>query len=351
MKLEDSIICQSKDSIIYALRKMDIVQRKLLIVLQDDVYMGLLSIGDLQRAIIAGLDYATPVIQILRNDILVANETDSLDKVKKIMLEFRTEFMPILNSNKDIVEIIYWEDLFLTKSPSKETSLGLPVVVMAGGKGTRLRPLTNVLPKPLIPIDERTILEHIFDQFNDIGCDQFYISLNYKSKMIKYYLESQAEKHYNVTYFEENKPLGTAGSLYLLKDKIETSFFVTNCDILIDQDYSEVYEYHKESGNELTVVVALKQIDIPYGTIETSSNGKLISLKEKPLLTFKINSGVYILEPHLLKEIPANEFFHITALIQRILNRNGKVGCFPVSEHSWRDIGEWNEYLRNIKYE
>ena len=167
MKLEDSIICQSKDSIIYALRKMDIVQRKLLIVLQDDVYMGLLSIGDLQRAIIAGLDYATPVIQILRNDILVANETDSLDKVKKIMLEFRTEFMPILNSNKDIVEIIYWEDLFLTKSPSKETSLGLPVVVMAGGKGTRLRPLTNVLPKPLIPIDERTILEHIFDQFND----------------------------------------------------------------------------------------------------------------------------------------------------------------------------------------
>lgn len=272
MKLEDSIICQSKDSIIYALRKMDIVQRKLLIVLQDDVYMGLLSIGDLQRAIIAGLDYATPVIQILRNDILVANETDSLDKVKKIMLEFRTEFMPILNSNKDIVEIIYWEDLFLTKSPSKETSLGLPVVVMAGGKGTRLRPLTNVLPKPLIPIDERTILEHIFDQFNDIGCDQFYISLNYKSKMIKYYLESQAEKHYNVTYFEENKPLGTAGSLYLLKDKIKTSFFVTNCDILIDQDYSEVYEYHKESGNELTVVVALKQIDLPYGTIETSSN-------------------------------------------------------------------------------
>lgn len=351
MKLEDSIICQSKDSIIYALRKMDIVQRKLLIVLQDDVYMGLLSIGDLQRAIIAGLDYATPVIQILRNDILVANETDSLDKVKKIMLEFRTEFMPILNSNKDIVEIIYWEDLFLTKSPSKETSLGLPVVVMAGGKGTRLRPLTNVLPKPLIPIDERTILEHIFDQFNDIGCDQFYISLNYKSKMIKYYLESQAEKHYNVTYFEENKPLGTAGSLYLLKDKIKTSFFVTNCDILIDQDYSEVYEYHKESGNELTVVVALKQIDLPYGTIETSSNGKLISLKEKPLLTFKINSGVYILEPHLLKEIPANEFFHITTLIQRILNRNGKVGCFPVSEHSWRDIGEWNEYLKNIKYE
>jgi NDP-sugar pyrophosphorylase family protein len=142
--------------------------------------------------------------------------------------------------------------------------------------------------------------------------------------------------------------MGTAGSLSLLKDRIHETFFVSNCDILIEQDYSEILRYHKENKNEITLVAALKHYPIPYGTVEAGENGQLIALKEKPELTFKINSGMYILDPHLLNEIPDNQFFHIIQLIEKVKKRKGKVGVFPVSEKSWRDIGEWSEYLKLI---
>ena len=139
--------------------------------------------------------------------------------------------------------------------------------------------------------------------------------------------------------------MGTIGSLSLIKEKINQTFFVTNCDILIEQDYSEILDYHRANGNEITIVAALKHIPIPYGIVETGENGQLMELKEKPELTFKINSGMYVLEPHLLKEIPENTFLHITELIDKIRCRKGNVGVFPVSEKSWKDIGDWNLYL------
>ena len=154
---------------------------------------------------------------------------------------------------------------------------------------------------------------------------------------------------YNLKYFEESKPLGTAGSLHLLKNEIDSTFFVTNCDILIKDDYSEMLKYHKENGNELTAVSAVKHFKIPYGTLEFGENGILQQLKEKPEYNFFINAGMYILEPHLLEEIPENEFFHITTLMEKILEREGKVGVFPVSEGSWMDIGQWDEYNKTSR--
>ena len=142
--------------------------------------------------------------------------------------------------------------------------------------------------------------------------------------------------------------MGTAGSLSLLKDQIKETLFVSNCDILIDQDYSEVLKYHRENKNEITVVAALKHYPIPYGTIETGENGRLLELIEKPEISFKINTGIYILEPHLLNEIPENVVFHMTQLIKNVNKRNGLVGVFPVSEKSWKDIGDWDEYYQNI---
>ena len=210
---------------------------------------------------------------------------------------------------------------------------------MAGGEGTRLRPLTNVIPKPLIPIGEKTMLEHIFDRFYKYGCKTFHISVNYKAALIEFYLKQQ-NLPYILSFFREEKPLGTAGSLALLKGKIKETFFVSNCDILIEQDYSEILDFHRNQKNEITLVAALKHYPIPYGTLETAEGGKLLSLHEKPELTFKINSGMYILEPHLIDEIPDNKFFHITQLIEKVLERGGNVGVFPVSEKSWKDVGE-----------
>jgi NDP-sugar pyrophosphorylase family protein len=177
------------------------------------------------------------------------------------------------------------------------------------------------------------------------GCETFLISVNYKADLIEYYLTRQ-KLPYQLAFFNEEKPMGTAGSLSMLKGKINETFFVTNCDILIDQDLSEVLNYHRENHNEITLVAAMQHFPIAYGTIETGENGRMIQLTEKPEFTFKVNSGMYIIEPHLLDEIPDKQLFHITQLIENVNSRGGHIGVFPVSEKSWKDIGNWSLFLK-----
>lgn len=219
---------------------------------------------------------------------------------------------------------------------------------MAGGKGTRLKPITNVIPKPLVPVGDKTILEVIMDQFEGIGCHKFYMSVNYKADMMEYYL-SQLDHKYDIEFFMEDKPLGTIGSVSLLKGKITTPFFVSNCDSINEQDYRDVYDYHTNNHNDMTIVTMVKSFKIPYGVIETGEDGLMVNLKEKPEHTYMVNSGVYILNPELIDEIPEGEFFHITHLMEKVKACGGRVGCFPVSEDSWKDMGEWPEYLKMIK--
>lgn len=347
-KLIKDISIQKSSSIITALRQMDLLNRKLLIVTNEDFsFYGVISIGDIQRAIIKDIPLNVEVKDILRSDIRIATIHDPMDQVKERMKIRRNEFMPVIDDRMNIIDVIFWEDLFDENRVSEQ--INLPIVIMAGGTGTRLKPLTNVVPKPLIPINKKTIIEDIMDRFVEFGCNTFFISINYKAEMIRYYLDSLNNPVYIIDYFQEDKPLGTAGSLSLLKGKIDQTFFVSNCDILIDQDYSEILKYHKENRNEITVVAALKHFSMPYGTIKSGEYGQLIELIEKPELTFKINSGMYIIEPHILHEIPNNTFLHITELIEIIVSRNGNVGVFPISEKSWRDIGTWSEYLSHIK--
>lgn len=341
------LLIEDNSQLIQALRKMDEVRKKLLIVSNETKPYSLLSIGDIQRAILEGLPLQTKIADILRKDITVCHVDDDLHFVKSTMMKFRTEFMPLINNSKEITEVIFWEDLFPAVQRNTLGNLNLPVVVMAGGKGTRLRPITNIIPKPLVPLGEKPIIEIIVDGFAKMGASQFYFSVNYKADMIKYYFDQIKDRAYTIEYFTEDKPLGTAGSIYLLKDKIKETFFVSNCDILIDEDYQEIYRYHKENSNELTVVAAIKHYSIPYGTLEFDEGGVLRNLTEKPDVNFFVNTGMYILEPHLIEEIPENEFFHITHLIEKIKGRGGKVGVFPVSEGAWKDIGEWDEYLKH----
>lgn len=334
-------------SILEALKLMDKIGVKALLVLKETRFFGILSIGDIQRAIIANKGLDGTVGSILRKNPRVGFVGMSDAQVRELMLKYRMEFLPIINDEQEVVNCIFWEEIFHKSANIPLKLFKLPIVIMAGGMGTRLKPLTNVIPKPLIPIGEKTMLEEIFERFALYGSNQFYISVNYKADLIEYYLNS-LNLPYDINYFREEKPLGTAGSLHLLKGSINSTFFVTNCDILIEQDYSEILEYHKESNNEITVVAALRHFHLPYGTIETGTNGKLLSLMEKPELTFKINSGMYILEPHLISEVPTNTHFHITDLIEVVKGRNGNIGVFPISQQSWKDIGEWNEYIGSI---
>lgn len=342
------ITIEKSTSIIAALKQMDEKKHKLLLVLDEGLFYSLLSIGDIQRAIIANVPLEDPVSKILRPEVRVAKDTDDKEQIKSYMLARRNDFMPIVDDNRRVVDVIFWDDLFETKQKKENPELNLPVVIMAGGKGSRLRPLTNVLPKPLIPIGDQTMLEDIMDRFTDVGCHDFYLSVNYKADFIIQYLDNLNNPQYRLSYFREEKPLGTAGSLHLLKDKINSTFFVSNCDIIIDEDYSQILNYHRQNENEITVVAAIKNYPIPYGTLETGSSGRLQSLQEKPDITFKINTGMYILEPHLIREIPENEFFHITYLIEKLIRENRKVGVFPINDGSWTDIGNWDEYMKYV---
>ncbi|MFB6320379.1 nucleotidyltransferase family protein [Saccharicrinis sp. FJH54] len=340
-----AISIQKDAKILDALKQMDQSTKKLLLVFDGIEFLGLLSIGDIQRAIINNTDLNGSLTGILRKKITLSYSTESFDVIKQRMLEYRTECMPVIDTDGNLSDVYFWEDVFIDKEKSKSQIKRLPVLIMAGGQGTRLRPMTNVLPKPLIPLGEKTIIEEIMDRFCEVGCNDFFLSVNYKAEIIKHYFETLNNPDYNIEYFQEDQPLGTAGSLFLLKNKIATTFFVSNCDILIDQDISEIYDYHNRNKNELTMVAALKHYNIPYGTVETVEDGLLDTISEKPEIVFKINTGFYILEPHLLNEIPENEFFHITELIEKIKKRGGKVGVFPISEKSWTDIGDWKEYL------
>lgn len=336
------------EKLLVALKKMDKAKRKLLFVFNDKDFYSLLSIGDVQRAIINGVELDSKVDKILRSELTFSYDFEPFEIIKRRMLKHRTECMPVLNEKKNLVNIYFWEDIFGKEITRKKTNLDLPVIIMAGGKGNRLKPITNVIPKPLIPVGDKTIIEEIMDRFVQVGCNEFYFSVNYKADTIKHYFKQLKPNNYKVCYIQEDHPLGTAGSLFLIKDKIKSTFFVSNCDIIIDEDYSEILEYHQKNKNELTIISALKHYPIPYGTIETEKDGILVKFIEKPDLVFQINSGMYILEPHLLKEIPDNEFFHITQLIEIIQKREGRVGVFPVSEGSWKDIGEWDQYLQKL---
>lgn len=346
-KIKSRIISPSA-SLLEAMKLMDEVKVKTLFVLQDEHFEGIVTLGDIQRAIINNIALREPVSRILDKDKIYGYQSEGEAVIKENMRRMRAEVMPILDDNGELVDVWFWSDLFKKTELAQREKINLPVVIMAGGKGTRLKPITNVIPKPLVPIGDKTILETILDQFEEIGCTKFYMSVNYKADIMKYYL-SQLDHQYDIEFFQEDKPLGTIGSVSLLKGKITTPFFVSNCDSINEQDYRDVYDYHVQNHNDLTIVTMVKSFKIPYGVIETGEDGLMTSLSEKPELTYQVNTGVYILNPSCIEEIPEGEFFHITHLMEKIKARGGRVGCFPVSEHAWKDMGEWPEYLKMIK--
>ena len=344
--INKEIIISRDISLIESLHIMDQTNRKLLIVCENDTFLGVISIGDIQRAIISKQDVSLAVSHFLREKVTYASPSDDMEKVKAKMREEKIESMPIVDENGDLCDIIEWNQLFSLDEEKKHDSIGLPVVIMAGGKGTRLLPLTNVIPKPLIPISNKTIMEEIMDQFRNAGCEDFYISVNYMMDTIKEYFSKRPE--WKISFIQEKNPLGTGGSLYLLKNKIDSTFFVTNCDTLIDIDLHDLVEYHRHNNNAITVVAAIKTIHIPYGTIETKVDGVIDRMIEKPDLVYQINSGFYVLEPEVLQYIEDEVFLNLPDLIEKLIKDGKRVGAFPVPEGSWIDMGNWDEYLKLV---
>ncbi len=182
----------------------------------------------------------------------------------------------------------------------------------------------------------------------DYGCDDFYLSLNYKSNIIRAYF-SDFEHAYKINYILENKPLGTAGSLHLLRNKIKKTFFVSNCDILIEADYADILKFHNERRNKITLVSSMKNFSIPYGICEMKNGGILKNIKEKPEFDFFVTTGMYVLDKTVLNDIPKNKFYNMTDLVSDYLKKGHKIGVYPISEKSWLDMGQFEAFHETLK--
>ncbi len=319
-------------------------KKTIFIVNDDDKLIGLFTNGDMRRYLLMGKELSIPITEAMNvNPICFKTRQDA----EAAQSEGTFVVYPIVNDFGILTDALFEQD-----SPDvryKNTELAnVPLVVMAGGKGTRLYPYTKILPKALIPIGDYTITERIIDSFENYGCNEVHMILNHKASMIRAYF-NELKKDYSMDYVQEETFLGTAGGLYLLKDKLKTTFFMTNCDILINDDLACVYRTHVKDRNKITFVCSVKTVEIPYGVISTDNSGRLLSIDEKPKYSHFVNTGVYVIEPEVLDYIQEGEFIHITDLAIRCAKAGGRIGVFPISENSWLDMGEFKNMEEMLK--
>lgn len=323
-----------------AIQKLDEAGEKVVLVTHEEKLVGVVTDGDVRRWILKKGSMSCTVAKMMCRSPRVVYE-DEIYKAKTIMLEQRLESIPVLNKNKKPIDIVFLRDI-VTNERVKKRIINKPVVIMAGGKGTRLHPYTNILPKPLIPIGDITILERIIDSFQKNGCNDFWLTLNYKRNLIKAYLDDQ-ERDYQINYVEEDRFLGTCGSLKLLENEIKETFFLSNCDVLLDIDYAKLYDFHLKNRNEITMVTSLKRFQIPYGVIELEKGGNIKKITEKPEYNYQINTGIYVVEPSVINDIPEDSFYQMPDLVNKLLGEGRAVGAYPITEGQWSDMGEFGE--------
>jgi dTDP-glucose pyrophosphorylase len=334
-------------SIREALQRLDAsAMRTALVVDGQRRLLGVLTDGDVRRWILAGRTLEEPVSQAMNAHPVKVSDDVPRAGVKELMVSRKIDVVPVVDEDGQVVSVVRWTDLF--EEPRREREqLDMPVVIMAGGKGTRLAPFTTVLPKPLVLVGDRPIVEHIMERFSAFGCDDFTMSVNHKANLIKAYF-ADADLPWNIGFVDEQIPLGTAGSLSLMREQLDRPFFVTNCDVLVDADYADIARFHRESGNLITVVASMKHITVPYGVCEIVDGGRLASITEKPQFDFLVSTGFYVLDPAALSDVPDGTFFHLTDLIDAYLREGRRVGVYPISEKSWFDIGQLEELRETL---
>ncbi|MEM1484899.1 sugar phosphate nucleotidyltransferase [Oscillospiraceae bacterium PP1C4] len=340
MNLSDFVISDTL-SVIKAMEQLDKSSKGVLFICNgSDILEGCITDGDIRRFILRGGDLTHNIMNAANQHPKFCYEAEYTSDIDFQHLKC----IPVVNEKKQIVSLH-----FSNETLRPHAQLNIPIVIMAGGKGTRLKPFTDVLPKPLIPIRDRTITEHIIDQFLQYDCDDFWMIVNHSKALIKAYF-GELDKSYHLTFVDEEKPLGTGGGLVLLKGKMPSTFILSNCDVLIECDYAKAVAYHKEKHNIITVVCAVKNIVIPYGTVRLDNDGKIFEFSEKPEFSFLTSTGLYIIEPEFLSMIPEDTLIHITDVIQMCIDQGKSVGAFPVSQNAWYDMGQMEEMEKMIKW-
>lgn len=343
MDFKDLTVLET-ESIKVAMEKMDASAKQIIYVVnEDNQLVGVLSDGDTRRWILKeNADIQKPV-HLAMNKKPIYIKSSEKNNAKKIIEEHKINSVPVVDNDFKITTVVFESDELITNKVKD-----LPVVIMAGGKGTRLYPYTKILPKPLIPIGDTPIMERIMNKFVEYGMNKFLISVNYKKNMIKSYF-ADTEHQYDVAFIEEETPLGTGGSLYLMKDKLDDQFFVSNCDILIDADYSDIVDFHNKNDFDITMIASLKNDQIPYGVLQLDEEGLLESSEEKPEFSYLVNTGMYLFNNDILDFIPENTAIDLPTIIMAAKDAGKRVGVYPVSENSWLDMGQIKEMEQMIE--
>ena len=337
-----NILINEDQTIRTALEKINRSGLKTIIVTdKKNKFKGIISDGDVRRAILKKIKLNDSVKKIYNRSSTFLFEKDyNTEKIKKIFFKKQIDIIPIINKkNKEVINLIKATDFLLNKSRGLDKRNS--IVLMAGGLGKRLAPITNFLPKAMMPFNGKPILEHIISSFFNYQYNNYFLCLNYKSEIIKSYFKKI--KRYKINYIKENKPLGTCGVLRKFKNKLTSDFFLTNCDVLFDVNYDDILNFHKKNKNQITIVASEKEYNLQYGVCDITRKGNLVKILEKPSFDFIINAGLYVINKKILNLIPKKSY-DVPELIQNAKKKGYKISVYFISEKSWIDIGQWDEF-------
>lgn len=309
----------------------------LFVVDENNKLLGSLTDGDLRRGFIKGLGFEDPLLSFLQPNPAYVIEGDYvLEKLEEYKIK-NFKIIPILNLSHQIVDVINFR--------STKTIIPADAIIMAGGEGKRLRPLTLNTPKPLLKVGEKPIIEHNVDRLSNFGIKNIHISVNYLANQLREYFLNGSTKGLNIQYVQEKKPLGTIGSILLVEEFKHEDIIVMNSDILTNIDFADFYKSYRLSEAAMAVAATPYHVDIPYAVLEVDQFNGVTSLKEKPRYTYYSNAGIYILKKDLLNIIPHDTFFDITDLMDKIIELKFKLVTYPINGY-WLDIGKHEDYIK-----
>jgi len=316
----------------------------LVIVSKNNELLGTLTDGDLRAAILKRMSIKYSIKNLYnKNPKFLDRKNYNSHSIRNLFIKHHLDLVPVTDKNK-IKKIVTWTDFF----PKKENLSNISAFILAGGKGNRLEPFTEVLPKPLIPVKGEPIIKIILDKFEEFKISNYWISINYKSEIIKSYLKN-IKINGKINFIDEKKPLGTIGSLSLLPiKKLSDNIIISNCDIIIQSNYFYIYQHHVKKNLDMTVLVSHKNYRLPYGSCQITKSGMLKKINEKPEYEHFVNTGFYVLKKEFVKLIPKNTPLDMNDYINLLKKKGKKIGVYPIDDSSWQDVGEWIEYKKTI---
>ncbi len=338
--IEEYIISGS-ETVEQAMQRLEELKYKILFISDERGLRAAVTDGDIRRYLVNHKNLAARIIDAAsQNPLAVTGYHEG--RAREIIREKAISCVPMLDESGFIHELVFRDEVLYRDCGAS----GVPVIMMAGGKGTRLRPYTDILPKPLIPVGSMTITEQIMRRFKRFNCTDFRMVVKYKKELIKTYF-SEVDTVVDLKFVDEPRFLGTGGGLSFFKGEFDGPVFVTNCDSVVEADYTAILDEHRRKGSIITVVCAEKRVEIPYGVVEASQGGEVTEFREKPSFGFLVNTGFYVVSPEFIDLVPSGKETPITDVIDTARKLGRRVGVYRIDDECFIDIGQLDD-LRSV---